>query len=116
MIVKIKFLSEIVEEEGENLLKAAKEARIKIKDSCGGKGKCGKCIIKVASGNLTKPTKKEIKELGEKKIKEGYRLACQVEVVDNDTPVVIEVVNKKKEMEKEPVNMMEEIANIQKAD
>lgn len=96
MTVNIKFLSETVGEEGENLLKAAKEARIKLKDSCGGKGKCGKCKIKVVSGNLTKPTKREVKELGEEKIKEGYRLACQVEVIDNDTPVVIEVVNNKK--------------------
>lgn len=92
MVVKVKFQSETEVKEGKSLLKAAKDADIKIKDSCGGKGKCGKCAVKVVSGNLTEPTDREIKELGAESIKEGYRLACQADVVDGE--VIVEVVNK----------------------
>jgi ferredoxin len=90
MVVKVKFQSETEVKEGKSLLKAAKDADIKIKSSCDGKGTCGKCVVKVVSGNLTKPTKKEIKELGEESIKEGFRLACQTDVVNGE--VIIEVV------------------------
>lgn len=46
---------------------------------CGGKGTCGKCIIKTIENesNLSPPTKNEIKQLGRNKISEGYRLACE---------------------------------------
>lgn len=73
MVVKVKFQSET----------EVKDADIKIKDSCGGKGKCVKCLVKVVSGNLTEPTDREIKE--------GYRLACQTDVIDGE--VIVEVVN-----------------------
>ncbi len=91
MAVKIKFISEKAVNEGESLLMAAKDAHIKLKDSCDGKGKCGKCLVKVVSGNVSQPTKKEIKELGIDKIDEGYRLACQTDVIDGEA--VIEIVN-----------------------
>jgi ferredoxin len=90
MVVKVKFQSETEVKEGKSLLKAAKDAKIKIKDSCDGKGKCGKCEVKVISGKLSEPTDKEIKELGEESIKEGHRLACQAFVVDAE--VIVEVV------------------------
>jgi len=91
VVVKVKFQSETEVKEGKNLLKAAKDASIKLKDSCDGKGKCGKCKVKVISGNLTEPTDREIKELGAETIKEGFRLACQADVVDGE--VIIEVLN-----------------------
>jgi ferredoxin len=90
MGVKVKFQSETEVKVGKSLLKAAKDAGIKIKDSCDGKGTCGKCVVKVISGNLTEPTNREIKELGAETINEGYRLACQAEVVDGE--VIVEVV------------------------
>lgn len=50
---------------------------------CGGKGACGKCLIRIlkSSGNISEPTEKEFKTLGEEKISEGYRLACQAKVL-----------------------------------
>ncbi len=50
---------------------------------CGGNGTCGKCMIKIPdynSANLSEPTQNEIKALGEVKIKDGYRLACQTKI------------------------------------
>lgn len=94
MSVKVIFQSETEIKEGKNLLKAADEANIKLKESCGGKGKCGKCIVKVISGNLTEPTKAEYSELGTDKINDGYRLACQAETIDGE--VLVEVKNIKK--------------------
>jgi ferredoxin len=92
MAVKVKFQIETEVKEGKSLLKAAKDAGVKIKDSCDGKGKCGKCLVKVISGNLTEPTDRETKELGAESIKDGFRLACQAEVVDGE--VLVEVTQK----------------------
>lgn len=91
MTAKVKFVSETEVKEGKTLLEASKDSKVKLKDSCDGKGKCGKCLVKVVSGNLTKPSKKEVSVLGKKKIEQGYRLACQTEVIDGDA--VIEVIH-----------------------
>lgn len=69
------------------ILKASKKDEIKIKSFCN-IGLCGKCTIKHIEGKLSEPTKKEMKKLGAKRIKEGYRLACQAKF---DDVIVIEV-------------------------
>lgn len=90
MSVKVKFISEVEVKNGKKTLKAAKNANVKINDSCDGKGKCGKCIIKVISGKLSEPTKQELKVLGEEKVEEGYRLSCQTQILEDS---VIEIIN-----------------------
>lgn len=92
MSVKVKFIAETKLKKGKDLLKAAQDLKMPIKESCGGKGKCGKCIVKIKSGKVTPPTKEELKELGDDKISKGYRLACQVEADggDEDITVIIE--------------------------
>ncbi|ABR33639.1 2Fe-2S iron-sulfur cluster-binding protein [Clostridium beijerinckii] len=47
MSVRVKFISEVEVKDEKKVLKAAKNAKVKINDSCEGKGKCGKCVIKV---------------------------------------------------------------------
>lgn len=89
MSIKVKFLNTVKIKKGKTALKAAQEAGIKLDDSCGGKGKCGKCVIKVTEGKVSDPAKEEVKILGEEKIKQGYRLACMVELED-DTSIKIE--------------------------
>ncbi|MBB6218943.1 ferredoxin [Anaerosolibacter carboniphilus] len=91
MSIKVKFISNIEIEEPDTLLKVAKSARVKIKDSCDGKGKCGKCIVKILEGTLSKPTKQEKKLLGEENLSKGYRLACEVEATED---TIIELVHK----------------------
>jgi ferredoxin, 2Fe-2S len=45
------------------------------------KGTCGQCAVKVIEGvGLTKPNTQEYKKLG-KEIANGYRLACQAEII-----------------------------------
>jgi uncharacterized 2Fe-2S/4Fe-4S cluster protein (DUF4445 family) len=59
---------------GENLLHALKRQEIYLVASCGGKGICGKCRIKVTAGKYkTKSTKK----LDPAEIMSGMTLACQ---------------------------------------
>ncbi|MFX0030081.1 MAG: ASKHA domain-containing protein [Candidatus Hermodarchaeota archaeon] len=50
---------------------------------CGGEGTCGKCLIQIldSNPNISEPTEKEKKNLGEQKISEGYRLACQTRIL-----------------------------------
>lgn len=86
---KVKFINEVEAKKEKNLVKLAKKADLKIKLPCSGKGTCGKCLVKITSGKVSDPTKSEIKKLGEEKIKKGYRLACQVEIMDEDVTVKI---------------------------
>ena len=60
----------------ESLLEAIRHHTSNIVAPCGGKGKCGKCIIKVESGSVT-PSEADSKFLTENEIEEGYRLACK---------------------------------------
>lgn len=90
MSVTVKFQKEATVKEGKTIFKAAKEADLKLKESCGGDGKCGKCVVRIVSGSLSEPTKKEMKLLGEEKIGQGYRLACEAEVTGGDVFVIVE--------------------------
>jgi len=50
---------------------------------CAGKGICGKCAIHILDSNpkISEPSEKEIKILGNEKLIEGYRLACQTKIL-----------------------------------
>jgi len=85
-----RFIKETQAKKDETILAAAKDAKIKIKAPCKGKGKCGKCVVKVLEGKVSEPSKSEKKLLREKKIKKGYRLACEA-IIEGD--VVIKVKN-----------------------
>ncbi len=77
-MAKVKFYKSAKVDEGTSLVKAAKKSDVKIDIPCG-KGKCGKCIVKVI-GDVNKVTNEELKTLGQDKIDKGYRLACMVTV------------------------------------
>lgn len=47
---------------------------------CGGKGRCGKCRVRV-SGTLSEPTKEELSALSDDERKAGVRLACCAKVL-----------------------------------
>ncbi len=72
---------------GTVLLEAAARAGFIIRSPCGGTGTCGKCIVRVTSGTCT-PTPQEIAVLGEQRLAEGYRMACQARV---GGPVTVEI-------------------------
>lgn len=77
-IVKFSTVTEIKKDK--TILDVAEDIGVKIKSSCDGKGKCGKCYVK-ATGNLSELTKTEKKMLSEKKIQAGYRLACEATIM-----------------------------------
>ncbi len=77
-------ISSIEVEDGLSLLEAV--SRIKdmhIDASCGGKGTCGKCKVKVLKGDLSSPSVRENKFLSEKDLEDSYRLSCMISVVGN---------------------------------
>jgi len=52
--------------------------------NCGGNGQCGTCgmiITTDVKDVLSAPTEVERKKLGEAKLKSGYRLSCQTEIL-----------------------------------
>ena len=72
---------------GTTILEAAARAGFIIHTPCGGGGKCAKCLIRIRSGHCP-PLEKESAILGEARIAEGFRLACQSRI---SAPVTIEV-------------------------
>jgi uncharacterized 2Fe-2S/4Fe-4S cluster protein (DUF4445 family) len=65
---------------GDSLLDAAQRAGVMLNATCGGEGVCGKCVVRVMAGAVSPPTSTETFELGQGRIDEGWRLACQAEV------------------------------------
>ena len=64
---------------GTILLEAAARSGFIVHTPCGGAGTCGKCLVQIRSGNCP-PTDGEITVLGEERITQGFRLACQARV------------------------------------
>jgi len=80
----------ITVEEGSTLLDALVAAGFSVAADCGGKGKCGRCKVKVHKGAPRLPlSKTEAKRIGDLEAARGFRLACQHAVVDG---LVLEVV------------------------
>ncbi|MGB3368242.1 MAG: 2Fe-2S iron-sulfur cluster-binding protein [Acidaminobacteraceae bacterium] len=86
MKVKVNFINQITTKTGQPLSKVMEDAKVKFKFPCG-KGKCGKCLVKI-TGDVNEPTKNEIKAIDPEKLAQGYRLACEV-IVEGDINVVV---------------------------
>lgn len=65
---------------GTDLLEAARQAGVALSSDCGGRGICGRCRVRLMAGNVSAPTKNELRKLGERSLREGWRLACQTQV------------------------------------
>jgi len=68
---------------GSLLIEAAREAGVEINATCGGRGRCRGCRVKLTEGIAPPPTLCDMVQLGAEEIREGYRLACQYRVVDD---------------------------------
>ncbi|MCM8815608.1 MAG: ASKHA domain-containing protein, partial [Candidatus Omnitrophica bacterium] len=82
--VRVTFEPEMIEVEipaGSNIVSAIEKAGIFFELPCGGKGVCGKCLVKILEG-ASAPTETEKKLLGGR-VKEGWRLACQSKIFNN---------------------------------
>ncbi|MHB8762790.1 MAG: ASKHA domain-containing protein [Deferrisomatales bacterium] len=71
--------------EAENLLRVAMVAGVHVNASCGGAGTCGKCKVKIRQGEHRAQSSAKLSQ-GE--WDQGYRLACQTEILGD---LVVEV-------------------------
>jgi uncharacterized 2Fe-2S/4Fe-4S cluster protein (DUF4445 family) len=77
---------EVRVEPGRTLLEAAREAEIPLGALCGGRGTCGKCVVRIVAGPVADATSPERSLLGQSAIDQGQRLAC-TSAVSADTVV-----------------------------
>jgi len=82
---KVTFVNDVKAKNGEPLMKILKDEKTNIIIGCKGKGKCLKCLC-TAEGQVSEPSKREVKLLGDKKIKKGVRLACEV-IIEGDATI-----------------------------
>jgi uncharacterized 2Fe-2S/4Fe-4S cluster protein (DUF4445 family) len=83
--------------ENTSVLLAALSAGLDITGSCGGKGKCGKCKIRIID-NHPPPTKIETCLLSEEDLNNGFRLACMVKInndLEIEVPIETRIANQK---------------------
>ncbi len=73
---------------GLTLQEVAAQADVTINNLCGGQGVCGKCRVKLVQGKASS-TGKIIGHLDKKELQEGYVLACQTRVEQEDLTVWI---------------------------
>lgn len=66
-----------------NLLKALLQEGVFIDNPCNGKGLCGKCKVRVISGDISEITETEKKFLSEEDIKNRIRLSCLTEMLSD---------------------------------
>ncbi len=68
---------------GTSLLQAARQAGREIVATCGARGRCRSCRVKVISGMVPPPSLADRIQLGEEEVQERFRLACQTQVADD---------------------------------
>ena len=71
---------------GTPLLGAARLAGVEIESPCGGEGACGKCIVRIAAGDVDSDS---LGMLPRTTVAEGYVLACRTRILT--TPVTVEI-------------------------
>lgn len=70
---------------GTTIFEAAVSAGVHLEGSCGGKGLCGKCRVKLYGGGDAYPSQAERNHLAEKELSAGMALACQRKLTSDAT-------------------------------
>jgi uncharacterized 2Fe-2S/4Fe-4S cluster protein (DUF4445 family) len=73
-------------ERGQTALEALINNGLLLRSDCGGKGRCGKCKVKINDSDpesLSPPSDGEVKILGQKGLAAGYRLACRATLLND---------------------------------
>ncbi|MBI2561992.1 MAG: DUF4445 domain-containing protein [candidate division NC10 bacterium] len=73
---------------GTTLLRAAQQVGRDIVATCGARGRCRSCRVKVVSGTAPPAGLADRIQLGEDEVRERYRLACQTAVADDLTVLI----------------------------
>lgn len=71
---------------GAELLDVARQAGVEIDSPCGGKGTCGKCLVRILSGKVASDS---LGLLPQTAINDGYVLACKTRLLNE--PVTVQV-------------------------
>jgi uncharacterized 2Fe-2S/4Fe-4S cluster protein (DUF4445 family) len=75
-------------EPGTVLLRAAHAQGVDVTATCGGRGRCTSCRVKVVEGVAPPGTINDQLQLGDDLVREGYRLSCQLAPTE---PLVVQV-------------------------
>ena len=67
----------------QTLLDAARLAGVEVDATCGGRGRCRSCRVKILSGHVSPPTLQDTLQLGHEEVQERFRLACQTHAVSD---------------------------------
>lgn len=70
---------------GSSILDAARAARVDMDATCGARGRCRSCRVKVLAGDLPPPTIQDTLQLGHDEVQERFRLACQTKLIGSCT-------------------------------
>lgn len=90
-----------IDEQFPNLLQVLQENKLSVLHICNGNGTCGKCKIKLVSGNLP-ITETDKRILSKEELDQGTRLACKVKTKDifemnADNELVLELMEENEE-------------------
>ena len=99
--------------DGEILLEVAKKANVVIDAPCSGNVSCGKCIVKIISGDVESQLTRHITE---QEYRTGYRLACNSKINGDVTVYVPDIASAfKKKMKISDLSSPEEVAIFTKS-
>ncbi len=70
---------------GTTILDAARHAGVSIEATCGIRGRCRSCRVKIIQGELPPPTVQDTVQLGHEEVMEGFRLSCQTRIQSDST-------------------------------
>ncbi len=67
------------------ILDAARQAGVDVEATCGSRGRCRSCRVKVLKGDMPPPTVQDAVQLGHDEVLEGFRLSCQTRMLGDTT-------------------------------
>jgi len=70
---------------GTQILDAALKAGVDIESTCGRRGKCRSCRVKILGGEIPPATLQDTIQLGHEAVQERFRLSCQTKVIADCT-------------------------------
>ena len=68
-----------------SILDAARLAGIEMEATCGARGRCRSCRVKILAGEVAPPTVQDTVQLGFEEVHERFRLACQTKLIGDCT-------------------------------
>lgn len=76
-------------ERGTSILEIAQSAGIEMTATCGKRGRCRSCRIKLTKGSFSPPSLQDRVQLGTEAVREGFRLGCQAQALGDCQVAII---------------------------